>query len=152
MLQHSISRCAALALAILCTVTVLAGCGAAMSGRQLEGIQTPAPDNAFVLDRAQLSDFEGSLLTAMIGRVPGLRVDQNAACPAMALQGHMNTMPGVSEPQIYVDGARAGNTCVLGMLRAGDVERVEVYSSGVTSRPGYLGNAHGLILIFMRDQ
>lgn len=152
MFQHSISRSAALALTIACTVAALAGCGSAISSRHLDGIQTPAPANAFVLDRAQLREFDGSLLSAMVGRVPGLRVDETAACPAVALRGHLNTVPGVSDPQIYVDGARTGNTCVLGLLRAGDVERVEIYPSGVTSRPGYLGNAHGLILIFMRDQ
>ena len=36
-------------------------------------------------------------------------------------------------------------------IAAGDVESVEVYSMGFTSRPGYSPHANGLILVFMRQ-
>lgn len=146
MLHSMIQRSAALALA------ALAGCAGAASSRYIAQPSSQVPANAFVLDRTQLGDREGALLDAMTGRVPGFRVDQSASCPAITLRGNVNSVPGITEPQVYVDGTRALDTCILGMLRAGDVERVEIYPLGVTSRPGYRGNAHGLILVFMRDR
>ncbi len=50
-----------------------------------------------------------------------------------------------------MDGTRALDTCILGMLRAGDVRRVEIYPMGVTTRPGYSPHSHGLILVFLRE-
>jgi hypothetical protein len=146
MLHSMIQRSAALALA------ALAGCAGATSSRHIAQPTSQVPANAFVLDRAQLGDREGELLDAMISRVPGIRVDRNSSCPAVTLRGNVNSVPGITDPLVYVDGTRAVDTCILGMLRAADVERVEVYPMGVTSRPGYRGNPHGLILVFMRDR
>jgi hypothetical protein len=53
-------------------------------------------------------------------------------------------------PQVYVDGTRATDTCILQSLRSDDVDSVEVYPMGVTKRPGYATHAHGLILVFLR--
>ena len=61
------------------------------------------------------------------------------------------TFQGVVNPHVYVDGTRATDTCVLESLRTVDVERVEVYPQGFTTRPGYGTHAHGLILVFMRS-
>ena len=52
-------------------------------------------------------------------------------------------------PIVYVDGARAIDTCILESLRTQDVESVELYPMGFTSRPGYASHAHGLILVFL---
>ena len=40
------------------------------------------------------------------------------------------------------------DTCVLAELAVSDVETIEVYPSGVSSRPGIERNPFGLILIF----
>jgi len=43
----------------------------------------------------------------------------------------------------------ATDTCILESLRAQDVESVEIYPMGFTTRPGYASHAHGLILVFL---
>ncbi|HEX6941102.1 MAG TPA: TonB-dependent receptor plug domain-containing protein [Longimicrobiales bacterium] len=105
-----------------------------------------------VLGHEVLAGQNESLLQVMERNIPGLRVGVTSRCPALSLRGAPNTMPGYSEPKVYVDGARAIDTCILEMLRAGDVERVEIYPMGVTARPGYAPHAHGLILVFTRDE
>jgi hypothetical protein len=138
---------AALALA------ALTGCAGTAPSHHTAGPGMPAASaNSFVLDRTQLGEIEGTLLGAMIGRVPGLRVDKSFVCPALSLRGSASSVPGITDPLVYVDGTRTMDTCVLEMLRAADVERVEVYPMGVTSRPGYRGHGHGLILVFMRER
>lgn len=106
---------------------------------------------AFVLSRTALSDTRGSILDAMLGRVPSMRVQRAGVdCPYIALRSAVSiSNPGAS-PLVYVDGARTSDTCVLEMLRSQDTHRVEVYPQGFTLRPGYDRHAHGLILVFMR--
>lgn len=136
----------------LVTLAVLAGCAGATPIGYNATTPSAAPVNAYVLDREHLGGREGALLDAMIGRVPGFRVASAASCPAVTLRGRVNTAPGITDPLVYVDGARALDACVLEMLRARDVERVEVYPMGVTTRSGYQGNANGLILVFTRQR
>jgi hypothetical protein len=57
----------------------------------------------------------------------------------------------LTNPHVYVDGTRTTDTCILETLRAEDVERIEVYPQGFTTRPGYGTHANGLILVFMRS-
>jgi len=104
-----------------------------------------------VLDRDDLSDESGMLLDAMVRRIPFMRINVELTCPAIALRG-VNTVPGLTEPEIYVDGLRGADTCILNNLAVSDVRRVEVYSQGVTSRPGYVTSPRGLILIFTRQR
>ena len=61
-------------------------------------------------------------------------------------------LAGLTEPEVYVDGLRGADTCILNNLVVSDVRRVEVYSQGVTGRPGYVTSARGLILIFTRNR
>jgi hypothetical protein len=63
----------------------------------------------------------------------------------------VNSVPGITDPLVYLDGTRTRDTCILEQLRATDVERVEIYPMGVTTRPGYSTHPHGLILVFMRE-
>jgi len=133
-------------------LALLAGCfgmDAPAGGSDLGAEDPHYSAGAFVLDREDLAGARGSLLEAMIGRVPGLQVSPTGRCPALAIRG-ANTVPGLTDPRVYVDGTRALDTCILDDLRALDVERVEVYSSGSTTRPGYEGSSHGLILVFLR--
>ena len=105
---------------------------------------------ATVISGAALGDFSGSVLDALQGRVPGMKIlphlDQ---CPQISLRSHVS-FQSVVNPQVYVDGTRTVDTCILNSLRTQDVESVEVYPMGVTKRPGYATHAHGLILVFMR--
>lgn len=107
---------------------------------------------AVVLTGAALTDGPGSLLETMRGKIPNFRMQRPAggACPEISLRGHPS-FTGLVNPDVYVDGARATDTCILDGLRAHDVERVEVYPMGFTTRPGYRTHAPGLILVFMRD-
>jgi len=69
-------------------------------------------------------------------------------CPHVELRGH-DSVSGSSDPDVYVDGTHARDTCPLVTLQAAQTGRIEVYPGGVTSRPGYPTGPHGLILIFV---
>ncbi|HLB35163.1 MAG TPA: hypothetical protein VJL31_01185 [Gemmatimonadales bacterium] len=106
---------------------------------------------AVFLTGSALGDGPGSLLGTMMGKVPNFRVQRHGnECPQITLRSNVTFM-GVVNPHVYVDGTRATDTCVLDALRREDVERVEVYPQGFTTRPGYGTHAHGLILVFMRS-
>lgn len=107
-------------------------------------------NGAIVLTGEALEDGSGTVLAAMTGKVPSLRVRRHAnACPEIVLRSHVS-FTGAVNPHVYVDGTRATDTCILETLRSSDVERVEVYPLGFTTRPGYGRHAQGLILVFMR--
>lgn len=103
-----------------------------------------------VLTGSALSDGDGSLLSTMKGKIPSFRVQQGmAVCPEISLRGQAS-FSGFINPDVYIDGTRTNDTCVLQTLATKDVERVEVYPMGFTMRPGYRTHAQGLILIFLR--
>ena len=60
-------------------------------------------------------------------------------CPGMPRDHAAQSVnfKGAVNPHVYVDGTRTTDTCVLDSLRTTDVERVEVYPQGFTTRPGY---------------
>ncbi len=106
---------------------------------------------AIIISGVALDDGPGSVLSAMVGKVPSLRIQRPAGeCPKISLRSFA-TLQTVISPHVYVDGTRTTGTCILESLRTEDVESVEVYSMGVTRRPGYAPHAHGLILVFMRQ-
>lgn len=110
-------------------------------------------DGAIILTGSVLQAGSGNLLAAMRGQVPNFRVIRNVRkqCPQISLRNNANIPGYFVNPNVYVDGTRTTNTCVLESLRSSDVERVEVYPQGITKRPGYAGHAEGLILVFMRS-
>jgi hypothetical protein len=105
--------------------------------------------HAFVLTAAQLHERGGDLLGMMTSRISSMRVMHTRGCPVISIRGR-KTLAGISDPGIYVDGQRAGDTCILTMLSPTDLARIEVYPMGVTSRSGYHMDSSGLILIFTR--
>lgn len=106
---------------------------------------------AIVLTGAALSDGGGFVLSALTGKVPNMRVrTYTGECPQITLRNHVS-FEGIVNPHVYVDGTRTTDTCILETLRTNDVERVEVYPQGFTTRPGYGTHAHGLILVFLRS-
>jgi hypothetical protein len=144
-----------LALTTLALVA-LTGCGRGMAPASIQSDPDPqdraSGARATVLTSAQLKDESGSLLETMSRRLFNIRVDNRFSCPAISLRGSQNTVPGVTEPTVYVDGTRTVDTCILNLLNATDVARVEIYPMGFTSRPGYTTNSHGLILVFTRNR
>lgn len=130
----------------------LTGCGSlpAASGGAAGGPPGAGGSNVVVLEDEELSASRGNLLNTLTSRISQLRVTADGNCPRLELRGR-SSMYGSSDPSVYLDGARAVNTCVLEQIPTSDVRRVEVYPMGVTSRPGYRSNAGGLILVFSRD-
>jgi len=97
------------------------------------------------------ADLRGrTVLEALALRVADLRVEQHPTeCPHLTLRS-ARSLPSNGVVSVYVDGALAKDTCVLGKFGPGEVERVEAYPGGITSRTGYARNEYGLILIFRR--
>ena len=140
-----------LLLAPLGVLLLLAGCASARRADSADTSQTVSMEKgAIVLEGQALRDGPGSLLAAMKGKVPNLRVHYGQGqCPEISLRGY-TSFEQVANPQVYVDGTLTSDTCILESLRTDDVERVEVYPQGFTTRPGYGTHAPGLILVFMR--
>ena len=133
-------------------VLVLTSCGALRSeGRTLRtdgGVRNEG--GATILSGRALDDRRGSVLDSLQGSVPGVQIrKQRDQCPLVTLRSHV-TFESVVNPMVYVDGTRAIDTCILEALRTDDVESVEIYPMGVTTRGGSATHAHGLILVFMR--
>jgi len=116
--------------------------------------ESPAPRSrgvsAYVFEEDQLqSSSDGTLLAALEARMSSMGVLRGGECPQIVLRGR-TTVARPSNPGVYVDGARATNTCVLETLNVSDVHRVEVYPMGIAQRGSYEAQAGGLILVFMR--
>jgi hypothetical protein len=100
---------------------------------------------------------EGSEMTAgftvlegLRSRFPAVQVRSSQRCPELVIRGR-SSIQGSSAPLVYVDGQRAADACILSLIRAAEVNRVEVYPTGQTSRPGYFSNGTGLVLVFTLD-
>lgn len=145
------SRYAALsALAVMAA----AGCGGSWRASpepELAGNGVGNSGGATIVGAQELHGTNGSVLRAIMGKVPNMKVSfrDMGRCPAIAIRTfedhHGNDFPG-----IYVDGTHVRDTCVLETLDARDAERVEIYPAGFTTRPGYASNNNGLILVFLR--
>ncbi|MGH7502632.1 MAG: hypothetical protein ACREL7_12865 [Longimicrobiales bacterium] len=135
-------------------VLIATACNPVRSGPE----ETPQPERsvrmvngAIVLSGRALEDGSGTVLAAMAHKVPSFRIQRHAEmCPEIVLRSHVS-FSGQVNPHVYVDGTRATDTCILEALRTDDVERVEVYPLGFTTRPGYGRHAQGLILVFLRS-
>ncbi len=109
------------------------------------------PPGAIVLDSALLvHEQQSNVLEALQHGVPNLLVRPTTNCPILALR-QTQGLPESSNPEVYVNGTRTSNTCILENVYARNVAFIEVYPNGVTTRPGYTTSAYGLILLFMRS-
>lgn len=150
-------KCSAHSFAAILAFAVLLGALPACWGMRTSGtagVPTSFDDlspsgRSLVIERDQLEAVGGPLLDAIIRAQPHIRTEHTSTCPRVALRGPVTGLR-FANPDVYVDGTRAGDTCILSVLSPVDVERVEIYPTGVTQRPGYATSPHGLILVFMR--
>jgi len=132
-------------------VAALAGCW----DPRLRGVrEAPVPRgrgiSAYIFEEEQLQpSSDGTLLAALEARMSSMGVLRGGECPQIVLRGR-TTVARPTNPGVYVDGARATNTCVLETLNVSDVHRVEIYPMGIAQRGAYEAQAGGLILVFMR--
>ena len=135
-------------------VPALSCAGPQQSPFVVAGVSPSAGNNAgsgIVFSGPDIRDYRGTLLAFLYGRISGMVVDYaSQPCPSVQLRGRKSLF-GSSDPVVYVDGARAANSCVLEMLSTRDISRVEVYPMGVSNRPGYQVHPNGLILVFVLD-
>ncbi len=133
----------------LAFVAVL-GAACATAGAPREGGVT-SREGAIIISGVALEDGPGTVLSAIRGKIPSMRIQRpSGQCPLISLRNFVTFQSAVN-PHVYVDRTRISDTCILDTIRTEDVESVEVYPMGVTSRPGYSPHAHGLILVFMRS-
>lgn len=105
-----------------------------------------------VISGSALLDGQGSVLETLRGKVPNLKIQRYVGeCPRITFRSDATYQTAAVTPHVYVDGTRATDTCILESLQGRNVQRVEVYPSGVSGRPGYPSHAHGLILVFLRS-
>jgi hypothetical protein len=95
----------------------------------------------------------GNVLGVIQRRMAGMQVRRppSETCPEITLRGQ-TSLTGSNSPVIYVDGTRTTNTCILDMLNADDVERVEVYPNGIAPGGTHRNSPTGLILVFLRRE
>lgn len=137
---------------LLFVLLVLSACASSRSADDTPraGGGVTMENGALILTETDLEDGRGNVLNAMQGKIPSFRLRRvRGECPQITLRNAVS-FGSVVNPHVYVDGTRATDTCILESLRTEDLQRVEVYPMGVTTRPGYGRHAHGLILVFMR--
>jgi hypothetical protein len=121
---------------------VSGGCAGAAQGNSA-GI-----GNAIVIGDESFGSASGSILTVLKTHIRSMSVASSDGCPHIVLRpGRSQT----AEALVYVDGQRMSDTCILDGLNLEAIQRVEVYPSGVTQRPGYRTNTGGLILVFTKN-
>ena len=98
------------------------------------------------------SEIGGNLLESLRGRVGAMTISYPPnACPAITFRG-ARSIRNQANPDVYVDGTRMLDTCILQQISSNDIDFIEVYPSGNTPRSGYQRNPFGLILIFRVKQ
>ena len=130
-------------LPILASCVLVLGCATSRPfDRSTEPGGRPLPPStagSVILTGEALSANPGlTVLDAIRRAMPQLRVSDWSRnhCPSVQLRGK-DSVVGSSEPDVYVDGTRTGDTCPLVSIQATETRRIEVYPQGVTSRPGY---------------
>ncbi len=104
-----------------------------------------------VIEGPALGGNDRTILNVLRQKVAGMNVAYDSACPVITLRGH-NSIHGSPNPAVFVNDTRSTNTCILGDLRMSDIERLEVYPTGIGPSPSYGANANGLILVYTRRE
>jgi hypothetical protein len=143
-IHRAVLTCAAALLGAACATT-----GPATGGARLRPAAVGQSSTAWVVQGTQMLSGM-TVLDGLRSRFPSVHVRTNGSCPDILIRGR-NSIQSSNAPRVYVDGQRAADSCILNMMRAGDVARVEIYPTGHTARPGYLSDPNGLILVFTRS-
>lgn len=132
-------------------VTAVALLGACAHNRPAQPTVDARPGRGgpTVIAADELHEGSVGLMDLLQRHLANMQVLHTAECPLVYLRGRSTVMTP-SNPTIYVDGQEAANTCILETLNSLDLDRVEVYPSGVSNRPGYRTAPYGLIIIFLR--
>jgi hypothetical protein len=130
----------------LCLAAALAACGTAPA-KDAEAAR-PTGGGARVT-RAEHFQGRANVLSVLQSRTAGMQVQRTDGCPQITLRGR-TSVGGDSNPVIYVEGNRIANTCILEMLDPDDVDRVEVYPSGIPPGGRPATSPTGLILVYLR--
>jgi hypothetical protein len=138
-----IARTVAFLGALLCW-----SCAAASAPTRANGA-TAGVGNAVVIDDESIDPSRGSLLDIMQDHVRGMSVAREGDCPHIVLRAGAGRSQA-PEALVYIDGQRFSDTCVLDTLNLETIGSIEVFPSGVTTRPGYFSNRGGLILVFTK--
>lgn len=137
-----------LAAAIL-PIALAAGCVSA--GQQSQDGTGPRTTSALIVEGEDLWTTSGTLLDGLRDRVSTMQVSRvSGGCPRIRLRGQ-TTLLGSTRPEIYVNGTRMGDTCILDQLGVRTVERVEIYRGGGSGRTGYTSGMDGLIAVFLSN-
>lgn len=125
---------------------LIGGCGAA--GNQ--GSQEPRPDGSAIV--LQGSDLSGSVIDAMRSRVAGMTISTRSGdCPQIMFRGP-RSVRNQRNPTVYVDGTMMLDTCILQQINAADVDRVELYPSGIISKPEIQRDPFGIIMVYRKNR
>jgi hypothetical protein len=90
----------------------------------------------------------GSVLDGLRTRIPAMTVASSTGqCPHIIFRGQ-RSIRSQGDPSVYVDNTLMTDTCVLTQIPGADVDYVEVFTSGITSRAGVQRNPFGVILVF----
>lgn len=139
--------------AVAAGLLLISGCvGNGASGRFADGGEQETSrrvGSGIVIDGPAAGGADRTILTVLRQRVAGLRVAATGFCPEITLRGR-NSIHGSPNPTVYINDARSTNTCVLDDIRMDNVERVEVYPTGIGPNPSYGVSPNGLILVFTR--
>lgn len=133
---------------VVALVLALLSAGACSSAPPWSGGDRESHGRGTVIEGETLRASGGTLLGALAGRVSNFTVNRSGRCPQIDLRGARSIVNG-GTPGVYVDQSRFGDTCVLDQIQVRQVDRVEIYPNGHTTRPGYAANPQGLILIFL---
>lgn len=130
-------------------VAMVAGC----SGNRENASRSDnvSPDRSAIVVKG--SELSGNLLEGLRNRVPFMQVGHRGAddCPRIMFRG-VRSIRNQANPTVYVDGTRMLDTCILLQTSSSDIDYVEIYPSGSTTRTSYEQNPFGLILIFRKRE
>jgi hypothetical protein len=94
------------------------------------------------------SELTSNLLDGIRARIPGTTISyQRGGCPRILFRGR-RSVDQYGTPSVYVDGTLTIDTCVLTTLSVTEIDRVEVFTGGNTSRADVRPNPSGLIFVY----
>jgi hypothetical protein len=133
-----------------CLLLVLVSAATTACSNRASVASDDAPNsNAIVLRGADMRP--GNVLDALRGRAATMTITtgRTGECPRIVFRGQ-RSVQNQDNPGVYVDGTRMLDTCILTQLSTAEIDVVEIYPSGNTTRPNITRNPFGLILIYLR--